>query len=189
MTGFEAYVLYVAIKQHFTSKSYDYFKYEGKVRVDETNYEVRKDRYHFYKLSRQRDPRLLLVSNFAEGNVKWVGDLLTDEAKSVYNAWEAYNASVKFQFSKDCALVIPDLATNCKVIDGQHPPLLKLVLQKEVRLQSLYIMNDLLGFFPNWDSKIEDGIIWPKLRTRCLKAGPFLEYDRQMAKKAIVDAG
>lgn len=179
--------MYVAIKQHFTSKSYDYFKYEGRVRVDETNYEVRKDRYQFHKLSRQRDPSLLLISNFAEGNVKWVGDLFTDDAKAVYNEWASYNEAVKFHFSRDCATVVPDLATNCKVTDGQHPPLLKMVLQKEVRLQSLIILNDLLDFFPTWDSKINDNIIWPKLRTKCLKVKPFLEFDRAICKKVFLE--
>ena len=52
MSPFEAYKLYTAIKNHFTTESYDYFKYNGKVRASEHTFETRKDKYMFYKLSK-----------------------------------------------------------------------------------------------------------------------------------------
>ena len=33
VSPFEAYQTYLALKQHFTRPSYDYFKYNGKVKV------------------------------------------------------------------------------------------------------------------------------------------------------------
>ena len=39
MTAFESYKMYVALKLHFTTDSYDYFKFNGKTRVSETNFE------------------------------------------------------------------------------------------------------------------------------------------------------
>ena len=41
MTAFESYKMYVALKLHFTTDSYDYFKFNGKTRVSETNFEKR----------------------------------------------------------------------------------------------------------------------------------------------------
>ena len=35
MTAFESYKMYVAVKLHFTTDSYDYFKFNGKTRVSE----------------------------------------------------------------------------------------------------------------------------------------------------------
>ena len=32
MTAFESYKMYVAVKLHFTTDSYDYFKFNGKTR-------------------------------------------------------------------------------------------------------------------------------------------------------------
>ena len=52
-TGFAAYALWNALKLHFTSDSYDYFKYNGKTSISVTSFENRKDKYHFYKLSRK----------------------------------------------------------------------------------------------------------------------------------------
>ena len=37
-TGFAAFALYNALKLHFTSDSYDYFKYHGKTNVSKTTF-------------------------------------------------------------------------------------------------------------------------------------------------------
>ena len=70
MTGYETYTLYNALKLHFTKESFDFFKYHGKTNVTSEQFENRKDKYHFYKLSRKitdRDEMILfLVYNFIE---------------------------------------------------------------------------------------------------------------------------
>ena len=48
-TGFAAFALYNALKLHFTSDSYDYFKYHGKTNVSKQTFTTRKDKYQFYK--------------------------------------------------------------------------------------------------------------------------------------------
>ena len=53
MTGYEAYCLYNSLKLHFNSDSYDYFRYNGKISSSIEAFENRKDKYHFYKLSRR----------------------------------------------------------------------------------------------------------------------------------------
>ncbi len=53
MTGYEAFSLYESLKLHFNKDSYDFFKYNGKTNVTVTSFENRKDKYHFYKLSRK----------------------------------------------------------------------------------------------------------------------------------------
>ena len=40
-TPLEAYQTYLAIKNHFSSPSYDYFKYQGKVKVNSQSFEKR----------------------------------------------------------------------------------------------------------------------------------------------------
>ena len=54
MTGYEAFTIYNALKLHFTNEKYDYFKYKAKSRVTIDSFERRKDKYYFYKLSRQK---------------------------------------------------------------------------------------------------------------------------------------
>ena len=83
MTPYEAYQTFLAIKQHFTS-SYDFFKYGGKVKANASSFDQRRDKFYFQKLARHRDLRGFLVSNFIDRDIKWVGELITDESESVY---------------------------------------------------------------------------------------------------------
>ena len=52
-SGYAAYVMFQSLKLHFSSKSYDYFKYHGKTNTTKDSFEKRKDKYTFYKISRK----------------------------------------------------------------------------------------------------------------------------------------
>jgi hypothetical protein len=85
MTGYETFGLYQALKLHFTQESYDFFKYNGKTNVSVTTFENRKDKYHFYKLSRrlaQKEDMIdFIVANLVEDEKTWVGSLLMQESE------------------------------------------------------------------------------------------------------------
>ena len=74
MTPFEAFKMYIAVKQHFSVSSYDYFKYNGKSRVSQNTFDTRKDKYSFYKLSKQENVLDFLVANLYETPNMWVGE-------------------------------------------------------------------------------------------------------------------
>ena len=54
--AFDLYTYYVAVKQHFTS-DYDFFKYGGKLRLKQTSFDTRKDKFFFYKLTKKEDAK------------------------------------------------------------------------------------------------------------------------------------
>jgi len=62
-----------------------------------------------------------------------------------------------------------------------------LVQLKQVSLETLVILNDLLKFFPMWDKKIDDDIIWPDFKMKCEKYSPFLNYDKDKFKIILKD--
>ena len=51
MKAFDAYQVYTAIKLHFSSSRYDYFKFDGKTKVSIEKFLQRNDRYFFEKIS------------------------------------------------------------------------------------------------------------------------------------------
>ncbi len=51
--GFEVYTMYVAMKAHFKTKSYDFVEFGGRIRSRVSSYEKRKDKYYFEKLARK----------------------------------------------------------------------------------------------------------------------------------------
>ena len=72
MTPYECYVDYLALKRHFTTESYDYFKYKGKVSAKKDAFDKRKDKFFFEKLSRNRDPHGIILANLLKSNDIWV---------------------------------------------------------------------------------------------------------------------
>ena len=80
-TGFAAYALWNALKLHFTSDSYDFFRYHGKTNVSKQTFTNNKSKYYFYKLSRKynlEELKNFYISNFIEGKGDWIGEILHD---------------------------------------------------------------------------------------------------------------
>ena len=184
MTGYEAFGIYQALKLHFTTDSYDFFKYNGKTNVSVSAFENRKDKYHFYKLSRkfgQKDDLInFIVANLVEDEKAWVGSLLTEEAEINYRKRQKVVQSLSYTFQNDCKVIFEDCKVNpnqALMTDGDYPLLLTKSLRKEVQIESLCLLNQILGFFPMWTNKINDTIRWPAYRQKCNKYASFLPQD------------
>jgi hypothetical protein len=184
MTGYETFGLYQALKLHFTQESYDFFKYNGKSNVSVTTFENRKDKYHFYKLSRRlaqkEDMMDFIVANLVEDEKTWVGSLLMQESEVNYRKHQKVIQSMSYTFENDCKLIFGDRTLNPNEVlmtDGDYPVLLKKGLQKSINIESVCLLNNLLGFVPMWSKKIADTIHWPNYRMKLLKYSAFIPKD------------
>ena len=191
MTGYEAFSIYNSLKIHFSSDSYDYFKYNGKSNISIEAFENRKDKYHFYKLSRQNEKEdyiEFLVSNFLVNEKCWAGDLLQEEAVIAYKKRMATIQSLGYKFKSDCQVLKNSVESPNDLIktDGDYPKLLVMVLQKDIHLETLVIMNSILNFLPMWDRKIGDTIRYPEFSNKVKKYTPFLNFDKVKFKNIIM---
>ena len=193
-SGFSAYALYNAIKLHFTSDSYDYFKYGGKTNVSKDNFATRKDKYTFYKLSRTynlQDLRDFYVSNFLVKNINWVGDIANAEGEENYKKWQKRNQSLTYRFEQDIiGLLTATQSPNEMLVveNGEYPLLLKELFHGNISIETVCILNDIMNFFPMWSEKISDNIIWPIEQKKCLRYAPFIIYDRQKFKNILKES-
>jgi len=185
MTPFEAYKLYNAISMHFTTESYDYFKYNGKVRADEHTFETRKDKYMFYKLSKHPDPITFLVANFAEGKKIWVGDLFSKDKDMAYNEFLRRKQSLTYTFETDIDNLLEDFDKNFEVPEGGYPHLLNLLVRKKIARETFIIIQDCVRFFGKWNTQITDPVLWPQIALNCKKLYPFLEYEKDKYYKIL----
>jgi len=183
-SGFSAFALYNGIKLHFTSDSYDFFKYGGKTNVSKSNFATRKDKYSFYKLSRKynlQELRNFYVANFLSTNISWIGDIANEEGESNYKEWQKRNQSLTYNFKEDIMYILDETNGNpndsLMVVNGQHPKLLLYVMSKDISIETLVILNDNLNFLPMWNKKITDTIVWPDWKRRIEKYTPFVSYD------------
>ena len=189
-TGFAAYALWNALKLHFTSESYDYFKYNGKTNVSKQTFTTNKSKYQFYKLSRKYNLEELkdfYVANFIQGKGDWVGDLLQDGDEN-YTKWQKTQQSLTYTFENDI-IVLLDKVENPNdllvVRSNEFPKLMQYTTQGDVTLETLIILNDLMNFFPMWEKEIYDDIVWPNFKNKCVKYKPFLHYDKEKFKQIL----
>lgn len=189
-TGFAAFALYNAMKTHFTSSSYDFFKYNGKTNVSKETFLKRKDKYSFYKLSRRyslEELRNFYLANFIYGESTWVGEMTGPDGEVVYKKWQKTNQSLTYVFENDILGLVGNDTPDAmlKVNDGQHPVLLREVMSGNITVETLAIMNDIMNFFPMWNRKIDDDIIWPNWRLKVEKYTPFIHYEKVKFKNIL----
>jgi len=189
-TGFAAFALYNALKTHFTSKSYDFFKYNGKTNVSKDSFMKNKAKYQFYKLSRKyslEQLRNFFLANFIYGDSTWVGEMLGPEGDKAYSKWQKTNQSLTYVFENDIIRLVGNDAPDQMLIvnDGQHPKLLREVMSGTIAIETMVILNDIMNFFPMWNRKISDDIIWPNWRLKCEKYAPFVTYDKVKFKNIL----
>jgi hypothetical protein len=188
-TGYAAFAMYNSLKLHFTSKSYDYFKYHGKTNVSSVTFLKRKDKYTFYKISRKyntEEMRDFYVANFLQGD-KWVGDMLRD-GEEVYKKWQKTQQSLTYTFQNDIMFLLSDgnsADTMLEVKPNSYPLLMKFVQLNQISLETLVILNDIMNFFPMWNKKIDDDILWPDFKMKCEKYTPFIQYDKVKFKNIL----
>lgn len=184
MTPFEAYKLFIALKNHFTS-NYDFFKYNGSVKADAASFDNRKDKHYFYKLSKHKDPKGFVVANLLVDNGKWIGDLFTDKADRLYTEWLKRQQSISYNFQNECSKLLTNFNDNFIVKNGQHPHLLKMYRHGEVSLETMVILDDILGYSLHWTKNIDDTIIWPRINTLMSKYRMFCNYDKFKLRKQL----
>jgi hypothetical protein len=188
-TGFAAYALWNSLKLHFTSDSYDYFKYNGKTNVSKQSFTTRKDKYQFYKLSRKYDLeelRNFYIANFIAGNAEWVGNLLQD-GEDIYRKWQRTQQSLTHTFESDIIYLFDTVDGSefmtrddiLKPIEGGWPMLITKLMKKKVSLESVCILIDLVGCMPRWEKQITEDLIWPPIHRLIKKYTPFIPYDKK----------
>ena len=191
MTGYEFYKLYNAVKLHFSSEGYNFFTFDGHIRSSPDAFERRKDKYIFHKLARmykEDEAVSFLVANFVAGNASWSRKLVSSEAAKAYTEWQRVTESMSETFKNDLARVVPVPAEFNKLFevnDGQLPKLLVCLQQKDVSIETMVILNNILGFIKVWDKKIEDDIIYPKASMKIRKYGSFLHVNVDKYKNLL----
>ena len=111
--GFDVYKTYLAIKLHFASDTYDYYKYGGKVNAKLDTFTKRKDRYFFHKLSTkygQDDILDFFVANFLSDSKRWIGNLLANDGRGVYLDYKKRKESFAYHFKQECGTIFLTLA-------------------------------------------------------------------------------
>ena len=190
MMPFDAYRCYLSLKNHFTKEKYDYHKYCGKSRATVQSFYKRKDRFWFEKLARQKDDKEVVdffVSNFitcTDPSKLWIGEMMR-EGEVRYTSWKKRNQSLAYIFTQEIEKALTNSnfsAIFAKV--GGHPPILKKYLAGDLSIETLVILDKVLGFRSNFDNWLQDPV-WESVSLRIRKYSPFLNIDVSRYKKIL----
>jgi len=188
--GYDAYTLYLGIKLHFHSKDYDFIKYNGKVKSDINSFLKRKDKYHFGKLFKTHKQELqdFYIANLSLKD-QWAGDLLDNECVKVYKDWKNRNQKLSYLFETEVSDLLRKKNINqvLEVKNGQHPILLKEFLGKKISLETMCILDEIIGFTKDWERLISENLVYPDVQNRINKYKSFVSVDIKKYKKVLVE--
>ena len=185
--GFDVYKTYLPVKLHFASDAYDYYKNDGKVNAKLDTFTKRKDRYFFHKLSTryaETDILEFFVANFLADSKRWIGNLLANDGRDVYLDYKKRKEAFAYHFKQECGIIASDLGRrNVSFNDGfippngQHPRILRLLIQRKISYQTAVVLDHFLGFTKNWDKEITEKVVWPEISLKVTRVKPFVNFN------------
>lgn len=190
MTPFESYLCYLSLKSHFNKKTYDYHKYNGKVKANLQSFYKRRDRFYFEKMSRQKSDEEIVnffVSNFVscdDPQTLWIGEIIK-EGEQNYKNWMRKMQSLSYIFKEEISILnSSNFDDMFKVKNNKHPEILKLFLRKNISLETMVILNSILNYKKQFDNKLNDPV-WEFISMRIEKYTPFLHIDKSKFKNVL----
>lgn len=197
MKPFETYSLFIALRNHFTKDSYDFFKYNKKTKVSASSFNARNDIYQYQKLGKKYLSETALT-NFIVANMisdkTWISEMVITDAMKCeenYLRYQRYMESLTYEFQKEVDVLLSkvnrpqDLFTSK---DDDYPPILTEYLAGRIMLPTLVILNDFVEFSKKFDQKYGlDDVMWGKAGFMLKKLKPFIKYDREKIKAILFE--
>lgn len=178
MEAIDVYIMYCAMKAHFSRKDYDFFKYGGKTKVSRDSFWKRKDRFFFVKLSKKYkteiEIRNYLVSNFIKDKSGYIANFSEEN----YNSWLLRRSGFFDQFIIEMKPFIKEFEPLFEVKNSSHPKLLKEFLGSRVSLETMLVLDELVSFSKKWDKQLEDDIVWVDLKKLMKNYKGFLTINK-----------
>lgn len=187
MSAFDVYSIYLAVKAHFTTKKYDYFRYGGRTKTSEDKFNKRNDRYFFEKLSKKLSKEEIeqyFVSNFLVNSNFYIKEM---DDKNYIN-WKKRTQSISYLFLQDLENVLmlcSDLNESLQCKKGQHSTILKLYLSDIIMIETLILLNRVTGFVNRYDAMMSNDVIWEQVSNRLKKYDPFVKIEPEKVKQLI----
>jgi type I restriction-modification system DNA methylase subunit len=124
------------------------------------------------------------VANFTHNNKKWVGNLLQNDGRDIYLDFKKPKESFSYHFRNDLVAISNDFNNRGLSFDdgflcsgGQHPRLLRLLIQKRTSFQTIIVLDHFLSFSKNWDKEITEKVVWPKISSTIAKLKSFVNFN------------
>ena len=186
MEPIDVYIMYCAMKAHFSRKDYDFNKYGGKTKVSRDSFFKRKDRHFFVKLSRKYSTDIEIknyyISNFIKDKRGYIANFSDDN----YKSWLLKRSGFFEQFIIELSPYIKEFQPLFEVEGNNHPKLLKEFLGSRVSLETMIVLDELVEYGKNWDKLLEGDIIWIDLKKLMENYKGFLTINKNLYRMKLL---
>ena len=188
-TGYGSYLLFLALRTHFTSQKYDFFRMNGKLRASKESYLRRNDKWFYEKLAKENNAEELrdhYVANLLEDK-QYILEFTDEEASMVHADYKRRKQSLSYVCANDMDRVFnqDDPRVSFATSQDRYPHIVILFLRKSISLETMVILDDFIGYVDKFDKYYEDDVIWPKISLKVKKFRPFLKYDKEKFKHIL----
>ena len=178
MIPYDVCVMHRSIKMHYTSDTYDYFTYNGKIRLKGSTFDSDPSRYHYLTLMNKFQKNKGELEQFFAANLyykpnEYIANLLDQESSNIYFDHKKYLESLEYHFSQDLEHLHSKYTGKINLLfKGSEPLIIQCAQAKEISRYSFIILDDLLGFTDV--IRPSDTIIWPQHKKMLKKFARFI---------------
>lgn len=156
----EYYMMFCSLRRHFSS-SYDFVKYRGKSKISLKYLENNK--HISTKLSKQytlEEFKWLCIANLLDNPSIWISSLLETGATDKLHHRMKCIHSMKYNFKNDLRMICEYGGFNAALTpsNSQVPAVYKLAKCQDIQLESVIVLDKLLGIFKFWLECLEKNI-------------------------------
>ena len=186
MEPIDVYIMYCAMKAHFSRKDYDFNKYGGKTKVSRDSFFKRKDRHFFVKLSRKYTTEIEIKNYYISNFIKDKRGYIANFSDENYKSWLLKRSGFFEQFVIELSPYIKEFQPLFEVEGNNHPKLLKEFLGSRVSLETMIVLDELVEYGKNWDKLLEGDIIWIDLKKLMENYKGFLTINKNLYRMKLL---
>jgi len=186
MEPIDVYIMYCAMKAHFSRKDYDFNKYGGKTKVSRDSFFKRKDRHFFVKLSRKYSTDIEIKNYYISNFIKDKRGYIANFSDENYKSWLLKRSGFFEQFVIELSPYIKEFQPLFEVEGNNHPKLLKEFLGSRVSLETMIVLDELVEYGKNWDKLLEGDIIWIDLKKLMENYKGFLTINKNLYRMKLL---
>lgn len=200
--AFRVYCIYMAIKLHFTSPSFNYAEYGPMTNYKfETFYAKEGQRKQFGRLARRfhHDEECVIenyiISNFVVNQKTWVTHLLTKQGEHHYQQWRQLYENFTYNFARNCEenlfpLIrehgIPFMEYLKPKSPDVHTKLMEDIITKKIPVWFLIAIHKVTGFLDAYDNMYRDNVFWQAESSFLRKVDQVVvDEDRENTRKKL----
>ena len=197
INGKSVYCLYLCIKQHFNGR-YDVVKYNWVMRVSDSAYQKRRDKYFFEKLSDKytlKELVLIFMSNLVANQDAWIGDISDADALVFYREYIGRLKRIKQVFEDDIKNIYyfskkVEVKSLQEIFDYNNKAntsyIFKLLQSNVISFETFILLDSFLDIINKHDEQTND-LVWSKYSIKLNAYKKILSIDAQEARRMFIE--